>query len=793
MFISLARALVACLLALTVHSGAATAQSNAEFRQLNQRIGELSRTGRNKEAIELGNRVLELATSRFGADHPKVANLLLALGEFNRRVGNFRKAEHHLRRAFAILEQAHGHGHPSYMQWLGKLASIVESQGRFDEAERLYRLGLAYTARAKGDEHPDVAVYYTSLAKLHRQTGKSVLAEPLLKRALKIQKTTVGENHPAFADALANLAQLYQNQGRMAEGESLFRKSLAINEKALGSSHINVADSHNNLGVHLLTMGRQTDAKQHLLKSVRITEQRLGLDHPSLAQSLSNLGALNQQLKQYHRARQHFRRSLAIYTKSFGNSHPKVAETANNLAVLDGEMGRFDEAQELFELTLRIWKKQFGESHPQVAASMNNLAALYAKQKRYKDAIRLFRRSLVIRKAALGPDHELVASTLSSLAATYNEVGNHAEEEELRQHLRLMPPAGTRQLRLYFATNRRTASPLNFTADIAPNTSFGQAIMRVPKKEVANLAKRVSENTGLLEQAKTGKLTTATSLKLVSIKSFENLNAATTTAQSSQRRAAIFKNQALVFVHGYNNSFEGAMQRATQLSFDLQFDGILIPFAWPSQGTLTGYLADGQAAEKSIQSLIALLRQLRQQMPATKIHLLAHSMGNQIMLPALCKIAKQSDAAPGSDRPFGQIISAHPDISPKDFERLTACFKPLTSGTTLYVNEKDTALRARCAGFRCRAGNFARGYTSADVIDTTSMGKGFWKALTQGLDHDVFVRNPLLFADITRLLLAAQRPVHQRTPEFRQQKDKNGNLFWAYDKTRDVAFQPQPN
>ena len=103
------------------------------------------------------------------------------------------------------------------------------------------------------------------------------------------------------------------------------------------------------------------------------------------------------------------------------------------------------------------------------------------------------------------------------------------------------------------------------------------------------------------------------------------------------------------------------------------------------------------------------------------------------------------------------------------------------------VNEKDSALRLRCVGFRCRAGNKARSYTAVDVIDTTDMGKGVWRALSHGFDHDVFVRNPLLFGDIARLLLTGQRPVEKRTPEFRPRKDRTGGIYWSYDKSRNPA------
>lgn len=69
------------------------------------------------------------------------------------------------------------------------------------------------------------------------------------------------------------------------------------------------------------------------------------------------------------------------------------------------------------------------------------------------------------------------------------------------------------------------------------------------------------------------------------------------------------------------------------------------------------------------------------------------------------------------------------------------------------------------------------------------MAKGFWGSLARGFDHDVFVRNPLLFADITHLLLSGQRPVDARTPEFRPKTDDDGNPYWVYDKTFDPARQ----
>ena len=47
-----------------------------------------------------------------------------------------------------------------------------------------------------------------------------------------------------------------------------------------------------------------------------------------------------------------------------------------------------------------------------------------------------------------------------------------------------------------------------------------------------------------------------------------------------------FKDQALVFLHGFNNSFESALFRTAQIAYDLKFDGAPFLYSWPSKGQL---------------------------------------------------------------------------------------------------------------------------------------------------------------------------------------------------------------
>jgi len=55
--------------------------------------------------------------------------------------------------------------------------------------------------------------------------------------------------------------------------------------------------------------------------------------------------------------------------------------------------------------------------------------------------------------------------------------------------------------------------------------------------------------------------------------------------------------RALLYVHGYNTTFEGAAIRAAQIGFDLSMTGVTAFFSWPSRGEMRDYIKDGDAVQ----------------------------------------------------------------------------------------------------------------------------------------------------------------------------------------------------
>jgi esterase/lipase superfamily enzyme len=148
---------------------------------------------------------------------------------------------------------------------------------------------------------------------------------------------------------------------------------------------------------------------------------------------------------------------------------------------------------------------------------------------------------------------------------------------------------------------------------------------------------------------------------------------------------------ALVFIHGFDNSFEQAAWRTAQLSYDLQFRGAPIMYSWPSKGGMADYLADEATIEWAAPHLEKFLETVAAESHATTVHLIAHSMGNRALTYALAEIARKHAGVPPM---FKQVFLAAPDIDVGVFKQLATVFPSAAARVTLYASSKDKAIIA---------------------------------------------------------------------------------------------------
>ena len=152
------------------------------------------------------------------------------------------------------------------------------------------------------------------------------------------------------------------------------------------------------------------------------------------------------------------------------------------------------------------------------------------------------------------------------------------------------------------------------------------------------------------------------------------------------------RRQALVFIHGFNVSFEDATRRAAQIAYDLGFDGAPIVFSWPSQGGAgpLDYQHDVRNADLSADTLYQFLNDLTQSTNEIRVDVIAHSMGNRVLSAALQRFAALTQS--GRIRRFQHVALLAPDIDAELFRRVAPQIASTAQRMTLYASSRDVAL-----------------------------------------------------------------------------------------------------
>jgi esterase/lipase superfamily enzyme len=228
--------------------------------------------------------------------------------------------------------------------------------------------------------------------------------------------------------------------------------------------------------------------------------------------------------------------------------------------------------------------------------------------------------------------------------------------------------------------------------------------------------------------------------------------------------------EVFVFVHGFNNSFDEAIFRAAQISNDTGFDGVPIVYDWPSWSKKRDYIADKTAIISSVQGIEALLTDVANRTGATKINLIAHSMGNFGLLTALQDLV-HSQRLPS----INQLILAAPDV---DVVRIKQIVPELVATKkigriTLYASQRDLALYASLEANKAFPAGHVPPVTlisGVDTVDASAIESSFF-----GLGHDYFATTRAVLTDISLLLKSGSPPPRVGLKRTQQ----NGATYWS--------------
>jgi esterase/lipase superfamily enzyme len=301
----------------------------------------------------------------------------------------------------------------------------------------------------------------------------------------------------------------------------------------------------------------------------------------------------------------------------------------------------------------------------------------------------------------------------------------------------LNPFDTTQTVTLFYATDRGIQDPAPQCLDPFFSTSsggelrFGQCRISVP----------VNREVGTLDLA-----TEAGSNVHTTFRSLEHV---TLNRDVFFEKTKSVPEDVLVFVHGFNVRFEEAAFRASQILFDTKFQGTAFLFSWPagapdrflSSAYLAKTYSDNQKnAAQSVEHFQEFLQGLID--AKKRIFLVVHSMGHQVVLPALLKI-------PGNTFVQELVLNA-PDYSAEDFEAQKMDWARVARRVTLYCSPADNALLASARlNKKSRAGT-CQTFSGVDVVNVSHVDKptlGF-----AGLGHGYYSGRPVL-GDLSQVFL----------------------------------------
>lgn len=277
---------------------------------------------------------------------------------------------------------------------------------------------------------------------------------------------------------------------------------------------------------------------------------------------------------------------------------------------------------------------------------------------------------------------------------------------------------------------------------VLDETQYGRCLVDIPKRQRGKEVQPESSRTGIKlvsdsSQAASGSdpvsVAHVESTPLSEAEYFEGVN---------QQLARSRQHDLLLFVHGFNVSFEAAVTRAAQLAFDIPFNGAVCAYCWPTQGGVSNYSSDEPINQASVPPFLDYLKALRKAVPPdTRIQIVVHSMGNRIVMEALDRLA-----TPRREKPFSQLVLCAPDVGVGDFQKWAPGVVEQCDRVTLYANSGDSALIAsKGLHAEARAGDaeepvIAPGIETIDCsrLDTGFMGHSYYGSHEQMLT-DLFM------------------------------------------------------
>jgi esterase/lipase superfamily enzyme len=229
----------------------------------------------------------------------------------------------------------------------------------------------------------------------------------------------------------------------------------------------------------------------------------------------------------------------------------------------------------------------------------------------------------------------------------------------------------------------------------------------------------------------------------------------------------------LIYIHGFNVSFQDAARRAAQLAWDLGFKGVPAFFSWASAAETFEYTTDEATVDWSAPHLEEFLENAISAADARNVYIIAHSMGARVLSRALQQMALNAPALKGRIK---DIIFAAPDIDADVFREQIVPRLAKDTSVTLYASSNDKAILASYKIHTYeRAGSGPPHLVvepPMETIDASAVDTDFLS-----LGHSYYGDKPLLIDDLKELIDG--KKAAERAPRI-VPAERSGGVYFTF-------------
>lgn len=253
-----------------------------------------------------------------------------------------------------------------------------------------------------------------------------------------------------------------------------------------------------------------------------------------------------------------------------------------------------------------------------------------------------------------------------------------------------------------------------------------------------------------------------------------------------RRLATARRKEVVVFIHGYNNSFDDAARTMGNLCHYLGHDFVCVVLTWPAggKGIFMGYNVDRELSEFAVADMKKAIRAISQTEGVRAVHFIAHSRGTGVLTSAIQQLgieayasrsslsqqlkvknvvlfAPDIDIDVASTKMFGVVSDPDARYGPK--KNPNGVFPQGDVHLTIYSSPDDKALGLSSFLFSSsmrlgqqnldQPGAKAFGEGAAGLVDFVEVN-----GTTDMFGHGYFLSNPAVSSDLVAMIRYGLKP-----------------------------------